>query len=101
MAYRLWRYTVSDPALIIVAQRGASVLINVGDGRGRILDRRHGRLYEPQAIDSALARGYWEPFCGSVKEIQRDLTVAEEVRDDANAPGLLVGLSEHRYRVEA
>jgi hypothetical protein len=72
----------------VIAQRGASVLIRVDADRGRILDRRHGRLFPPQSIDSALARGYWQPFRGEADEIAGELAVARDMSADAPSPGL-------------
>ena len=53
----------------VIAQRGSSALIRVDADQGRILDRRHGRLFPAQTIDSALARGYWKPFEGDTAEV--------------------------------
>jgi hypothetical protein len=72
----------------VIAQRGASVLIRVDADHGRILDRRHGRLFPPQSIDSALARGYWEPFRGDIDEVAGELAVARDMSEDAPSPGL-------------
>jgi hypothetical protein len=72
----------------VIAQRGGSVLIRVDSDRCRILDRRHGRLFPPQSIDSALARGYWKPFQGDVDEVAGELAVARDMSSDAPSPGL-------------
>jgi hypothetical protein len=72
----------------VIAQRGASVLIRVDAESGRILDRRHQRLFPAQSIDSALARGYWVPFQGDEDEVASELAVAEDMAADAPSPGL-------------
>lgn len=86
----------------VIAQRGASVLIRVDETRGRILDRRHGRLFPQQSIESALARGYWETFTGDPAEIADALTVAREITSTAETPGLLaVSVESHTYHLSA
>ena len=62
--------------LKVIAQRGASLLLEDGAGRSRILDTRHGRLFPSQPTDSALARGYWEDFGGDVGEVKTILATA-------------------------
>jgi hypothetical protein len=63
----------------VVAQRGESFLLEIGEGRGRVLDLRHGRLFPPMAIDSILARGYWQPFSGNPDAILARLEDVEDV----------------------
>ncbi len=75
--------------LDVIATRGAAVLIRVDRDHGRILDRRHGRLFPPQTLDSALARGQWKAFTGDTAEISQALATATEVTTDAQTPGLL------------
>ena len=72
----------------VIAQRGASVLVRVDAEQGRIFDRRHGRLFPAQSIDSALARGYWKPFDGEVDRIATELATAEDKSSDAPSPSL-------------
>ena len=62
--------------LKVIARRGASLLLEDGAGRSRILDTRHGRLFPSQSTDSALARGYWEDFGGDVGEVEAILATA-------------------------
>lgn len=63
----------------VIAQRGSSYLLRVGEREGRVFDLRHGRLYGVVALDSILARGYWEDFVGDPADVIEALATAEDV----------------------
>lgn len=64
----------------IVAQNGPDTfLVDVGGGKGRILDRGQGVYFAPWNIESILARGYWEPYQGSQDVL---VNLLADVRDD-------------------
>jgi hypothetical protein len=63
----------------VVAQRGSSYLLQVGEREGRVFDLRHGRLYAVMSLDSILARGYWEDFVGDPAAVIEALASAEDV----------------------
>jgi hypothetical protein len=86
--------------LVVIAERGASVLIRVDENTGQILDRRHGRLFPPQGIESALARGYWRPFAGDPQEIEQALTRAEKIMANGGMASLPAE-DGHEYPVSA
>jgi hypothetical protein len=75
----------------VIGQRGASLLIRVDADTGRIFDRRHRRLFPPQSIESALARGYWERFTGDVRSVADELSRAQEVEGVHETPNVLTG----------
>ena len=63
----------------VVAQRGNSFLLQVGDEEGRVFDSGTGRLYPPAGLQSILARGYWEKFSGDEAAIFDELSGAHDV----------------------
>ena len=64
-----------------IAQRGASVLVRVDAENAQILDMRHERLFPPQSIEAALARGYWKEFDGDAAHVEAVFRSAELVSD--------------------
>lgn len=48
----------------IIAVQGQRYLIDVGKGRGRVLDLATRQLYPPFLLESILSRGYWEAYSG-------------------------------------
>lgn len=45
----------------IIAQRDpTTVLADIGDGMGVVVDTRTGTIFPPKSLDSIFARGYWE-----------------------------------------
>ncbi len=65
----------------VVAQRGSTYLLQVGEREGRVFDLRHGRLYGAMSLDSILARGYWEDFVGDPADLIEALASAEDVSE--------------------
>ncbi len=46
----------------IVAHQGdAAYLVDVGGGKGRVLDMEQRRYFPAMPLESIAARGYWEP----------------------------------------
>ena len=47
----------------VARQAHDAVLVDMGNGMGRVLDLNEGRLTSPAILlQSILARGYWEPY---------------------------------------
>ena len=57
---------------------GDALLIDVGEGMGRVLDLRHRRFFAPLSIQSIIARGYWQDYDGEQNLDER----LEGVQDD-------------------
>jgi len=62
----------------VIAQRGESVLVDLGDPddgrlfqirRGCVVDVRRSTVSRPGNISSTLARGYWTPFSSDPKPV--------------------------------
>jgi hypothetical protein len=50
----------------IVAQSpsGQTLLVDLEDGAGRVLDLDQRKMFPPMPLDSILARGYWRDYLG-------------------------------------
>lgn len=47
---------------IIAKQGDKRYLVDVGDGKGRVVDTFQQIAYEPANINSIIARGYWQDY---------------------------------------
>jgi len=70
----------------VIAQRGASLLIRVSDTHARILDTRYHRYFPETNIDSALARGWWEPYTGDLATVEAEIAQAEDIQPPYKTP---------------
>lgn len=71
----------------VLAQRADSFLIQVGEGCARVFDARHHRLFPPVAIETVLARGYWQEFRGVERDVLDQLASVEVEEIGTSRPG--------------
>jgi len=63
----------------VIRQSGNWYLVDLGDGRGRVLDLDYGRFFPPMSLVSLLAKGGWEQFHGDQQTILDRVGEAENL----------------------
>jgi hypothetical protein len=63
----------------VIRQSGNWYLVDLGDGRGRVLDLDFHRFFPAMSMVSLLAKGGWEPFSGDEAAVLEHAEQAEDL----------------------